>query len=88
MLDKEEKTKIIQEYGKNEGDTGSTDIQLAILSERVTLLTDHLKAHPHDYHSRRALYKILGKRRRFFSYLKKKDADRYLSLVDKLGIRV
>ena len=87
MLNKEGKLDIIKQYGIKEGDAGSAGVQIALLTKRVNLLTEHLKAHSHDCHSRRALYSLLGKRRRFLSYVNKTDIERYYSLTDKLGIR-
>ena len=87
MLNKEVKLDIIKEHSINDGDTGSAGVQVALLTKRVDLLTEHLKAHSHDCHSRHALYSLLGKRRRFLSYLNKTDIERYYSLIDKLGIR-
>jgi small subunit ribosomal protein S15 len=87
MINKEGKIDIITQHRLREGDTGSTGVQVALLTERINLLTEHLKIHSHDCHSRRSLYKILGKRRRFLSYLKKKDTERYHSLNNNLGLR-
>ncbi len=87
MINKEGKIDIITQHRLSEGDTGSTGVQIALLTERVNQLTEHLKVHSHDCHSRRALYKLLGQRRRFLSYLKKKDTKRYYSLNSKLGLR-
>lgn len=87
MISKEEKLDIITQHGLSEGDTGSAGVQVALLTKRINLLTEHLKVHSHDCHSRRALYKILGQRRRFLSYLKRRDTERYYSLNNKLGLR-
>ena len=87
MILKEEKNKIITEYATHEGDTGSPEVQVAILTERIAQLTEHLKQHPQDNHSRRGLYKMIGKRRSLLDYLMKKDIERYRTLIAKLGIR-
>ncbi len=87
MLNKEVKLDIIKEHRIKEGDTGSAGVQVALLTKSVNLLTEHLKVHSHDCHSRHALYSLLGKRRRFLSYLNKTDIERYYSLINKLGIR-
>jgi small subunit ribosomal protein S15 len=81
------KAEIIKEYGKFEGDTGSTEVQIAILTERINHLTDHLRTHQKDFHSRLGLLKMVGQRKRLLSYLTKKDLDGYRSLIAKLGIR-
>lgn len=82
-----DKTEIISEHQAREGDTGSTEVQVAILSKRVAHLTDHLRTHKHDFHSRRGLLKLVGKRRRLLKYLQKKDVERYRALIAKLGLR-
>lgn len=87
MLKKEEKTAIINEYARHEGDTGSPEVQIAVLTKRINDLTEHLKAHKKDYHSRRGLYKMIGQRRSLLNYLQKKDIERYRSVIGKLGIR-
>ena len=87
MLQKEEKNNIIAQFRLKEGDTGSTGIQVASLTESISQLTEHLKTHPHDYHSRRALLKMIGHRRRLLTYLNKKDPSRYYSLTAKLDLR-
>ncbi len=87
MLQKERRNNIITQFGRKEGDTGSTEVQVALLTEKISQLTEHLKIHPHDYHSRRALLKMIGQRRRLLSYLNKKDSDLYYSLTTKLGLR-
>lgn len=84
---KEEKTSIIQQYATHEGDTGSPEVQVAILTERIRQLTEHLKQHPKDKHSRLGMYKMVGKRRRLLDYLMRKDIERYRALIAKLGIR-
>lgn len=81
------KTEIVKEFGKFEGDTGSTEVQIAILTERVNHLTGHLKGNHKDHHSRLGLLKMVGKRRRLLNYLMKKDLDGYRALIVKLGIR-
>ncbi len=86
-LTKEEKNELIGTYHRHEGDTGSPEVQVAILSRRITQLTDHLRAHKHDESSRRGLLKLVGQRRRHLAYLKRKDATSYLALTDRLGIR-
>jgi len=87
MLEKERKGDIITKFGLREDDTGSADVQVALLTERITQLTEHLKVHPHDHHSRRALLKVIGRRRRLSAYLSKTDSARYYSLIARLGLR-
>ena len=87
VLVKERKTQIIGSYRKHESDTGSPEVQVAILSERITYLTEHFKVHAKDHHSRRGLLKLVGQRRRLLDYLKSKDAERYTDLIGRLGIR-
>ncbi|MBQ1448425.1 MAG: 30S ribosomal protein S15 [Erysipelotrichaceae bacterium] len=87
MLTKEEKSAIIKEYARFEGDTGSTEVQVAILTAQINRLTEHLKVHKKDYHSNRGLLMMVGKRRNFLSYLRDKDVNRYRELVQKLGLR-
>lgn len=87
MMTKDRKTEIIQENRIHETDTGSPEVQIAILTERINQLTEHLKAHPHDNHSRRGLFKMVGARRRLLDYLTKKDIERYRAIIAKLGIR-
>ena len=87
MLTKEEKTAIIKEYARFEGDTGSVEVQVAVLTARIQELTEHLKTHHKDHHSRRGLLKMVGQRRGLLDYLKKTDIERYRALIDKLGIR-
>ena len=84
---KEQKTNLISEYRTHEGDTGSPEVQIALLSNRINYLTEHFKSHAKDHHSRRGLMKLVGRRRRLLDYLKKTDLDRYRSIIDKLGIR-
>ncbi len=81
------KEKIIKEYGKSEKDTGSTEVQVALLTQRINDLTDHLKAHKKDHHTRRGLLMLVGKRKRLLQYLENQDVERYRSLIDKLGLR-
>ena len=87
MISKEKKQAIIAEYGRTEGDTGSPEVQVAILTARIQELTDHLKANPKDHHSRRGLLKMVGQRRGLLDYLKKTDLEGYRALIEKLGIR-
>ncbi len=87
MTTKERKEELIKEYGKSEGDTGSVEVQVAILTDRIRTLTEHLKVNKKDHHSRRGLLKMVGKRRRLLAYLKKKDIERYRSLIERLGLR-
>jgi small subunit ribosomal protein S15 len=87
MLTKEEKTAIIKEYAIAEGDTGSPEVQIAVLTADINKLNEHFKVHKKDYHSNRGLLKKVGKRRDLLKYLKRKNIDRYTTLVDKLGLR-
>ena len=87
MISKELKTKIIDQYKRDEKDTGSPEVQIAILTERINELTEHLKVHPKDNHSRRGLLKMVGKRRNLLNYLAKKDINRYREIVKQLGLR-
>ncbi|MDE7221390.1 MAG: 30S ribosomal protein S15 [Oscillospiraceae bacterium] len=87
MMQKDQKTSIIQANRTHENDTGSPEVQVAILTERINQLTEHLKVHAHDNHSRRGLYKMIGKRRSLLDYLARKDIERYRALIAKLGIR-
>jgi small subunit ribosomal protein S15 len=84
---KEQKSNIITEYRVHDSDTGSPEVQIALLSNRITYLTEHFKTHAKDHHSRRGLLKLVGKRRRLLDYLKKTDVERYRTIIDKLGIR-
>lgn len=86
-LTKEEKAVIVKEFAKSEKDTGSAEVQIAILTEEIKNLTEHLKEHKHDYHSRRGLLKKVGQRRSLLNYLKNKDVTRYREVVKKLGLR-
>jgi len=80
-------TEIVAEYGTHESDTGSPEVQVALLSERINHLTEHLREHKHDHHSRRGLLVLVGKRRRLLDYLRREDVERYRSLISKLGLR-
>jgi small subunit ribosomal protein S15 len=86
-LNKTQKTTIISDYRTHESDTGSPEVQIAILSERINYLTEHFKTHAKDHHSRRGLMMLVGQRRRLLDYLKTKDVKRYRDLIEKLGIR-
>jgi len=81
------KEEIIKKFATKEGDTGSPEVQVALISDRITYLTDHFKTHAKDHHSRRGLLKLVGQRRSLLQYLKKKDVNRYRSLIQELGIR-
>lgn len=87
MITKEKKTAIIEQYATKAGDTGSPEVQIAVLTARIAELTEHLKENQKDHHSRRGMLKMIGKRRGLLDYLKKKDIERYRSLIEKLGIR-
>lgn len=87
MMLPEEKTAIMQEYAMHEGDTGSPEVQIAVLTKRINDLTTHLKEHKKDHHSRRGLLKMVGHRRNLLNYLQKKDIMRYRAIVEKLGLR-
>lgn len=84
---KDRKTEVIGTYKTHDGDTGSPEVQVALLSERINYLTEHFKSHAKDHHSRRGLLKLVGQRRRLLDYLKRKDTDRYSELIRRLGIR-
>lgn len=86
-LEKDEKTSIITDYQVHGTDTGSSDVQVALLTERINQMIEHLKTHPHDHHSRRGLLKLVGRRRRLLAYLHSKDKDRYRALIKRLGLR-
>ncbi|NAZ85294.1 30S ribosomal protein S15 [Kineococcus indalonis] len=86
-LDAETKKKIMAEYATSEGDTGSPEVQVAMLTQRIRDLTEHLKTHQHDHHSRRGLLLLVGQRRRLLQYMAKKDINRYRSIIERLGIR-
>ena len=83
----DKKTEIIKDFQVHDKDTGSADVQVAILTDRIRYLTEHLKAHPHDFHTRRGLMKLIGQRRRFLRYLARENANRYQALLSKLGLR-
>jgi small subunit ribosomal protein S15 len=86
-IDTATKEKIIAEYATAEGDTGSPEVQIALLTHRITELTEHLKDHKHDHHSRRGLLLMVGRRRRLLKYIAKQDITRYRSLIERLGLR-
>ncbi len=83
----ENKDEIIREHATHEGDTGSPEVQVAVLTRRIQHLTEHMRVHKHDFHSRRGLLKMVGKRRRLLKYLQKKDVERYRTLISRLGLR-
>ena len=87
MLTKESKQEIMKKYAMHEGDTGSPEVQIAVLTARITYLTEHLKTHKKDHHSRRGLLKMVGHRRRLLSYLSKKDISRYREIISQLNLR-
>ena len=87
MISKDKKTTIINEFARTPGDTGSPEVQVAVLTARIQELTEHLKQHPKDNHSRRGMFKMVGQRRGLLDYLKKKDINRYRALIEKLGLR-
>ncbi|MFV0380526.1 MAG: 30S ribosomal protein S15 [Anaerorhabdus sp.] len=87
MLSKIEKTKIMKDFALFEGDTGSVEVQVAVLTAQINTLTEHLKIHKKDYHSTRGLMKMVGKRKKFMTYLREKDVNRYRELVKRLGLR-
>jgi small subunit ribosomal protein S15 len=86
-LDKEQKKGIITTFATHEGDTGSSDVQIAVLTERINQLSEHLKVHKHDHHSRRGLMKLIGQRKRLLSYVNNNDVNRYRDIITKLGLR-
>jgi len=86
-LEKQRKSTIINENAINKNDTGSPEVQVALLTERINILTQHLATNKHDYHSQRGLYKLVGRRRRLLAYLNKEDVGRYKKLISKLGLR-
>ena len=88
MLTKNQKVEIVNKFGKNNTDTGSTEVQVALLSERINSLTDHLRSQPKDFSSRRGLLKLVGQRRNFMNYLKNRNSKRYTALTKKIEIRV
>ena len=87
MISKEQKEQIVAQNGRTAGDTGSPEVQIAILTARINELTEHFKANPKDHHSRRGLLKMVGQRRGLLAYLKKTDIERYRALIEKLGLR-
>ena len=87
MVSKEKKTAIMEEYARTPGDTGSPEVQVAVLTARIQELTEHLKENPKDHHSRRGMLKMIGKRRNLLAYLKDVDIERYRSLIERLGLR-
>ncbi len=86
-LTKEAKLEIVQKHGRSDADTGSAEVQIALLTRRINELTEHLRTHPKDHHSRRGLLKLVGRRRRFLNYLQKKDLEGYRALIRELGLR-
>ncbi len=86
-LTKEAKTQIIAEYARSDGDTGSAEVQIAVLTTRIAELTEHLKTHKHDHASRRGLLKRVGRRRRLLDYLRREEVDRYRDVISRLGLR-
>ena len=86
-LTTEAKGEVIKQYQTHEGDTGSPEVQVAVLTRRISDLTEHLKVHKHDHHSRRGLLLLVGRRRRLLNYIQKKDISRYRSLIERLGLR-
>ena len=87
MITKEQKEQIVADYGRTAGDTGSPEVQIAILTARINDLTEHFKSNPKDHHSRRGLLKMVGQRRGLLAYLKKTDIERYRTLIERLGLR-
>ena len=87
MITTEQKKEIIEKYGRSEGDTGSPEVQVALLTARINDLNEHFKIHPKDHHSRRGLLKMVGQRRNLLAYLKSKDIERYRKLIEQLGLR-
>jgi len=86
-LTRENKSALIEKYGRNSDDTGSSEVQIALLTERISYLTDHLRLHPKDHASRRGLLKMVGQRRRLLDYLRRKDSESYRKLLEELGLR-
>lgn len=86
-IDKETKSKVMEEFARHDGDTGSPEVQVALLTRRITQLTDHLRVNTHDESSRRGLLKLVGHRRRLLAYIRRNDFQRYMALTDRLGIR-
>jgi small subunit ribosomal protein S15 len=87
MITKEKKTQILKDFALKEGDTGSPEVQIALLTANINNLTEHMKEHKHDYHSYRGLMKMIGRRRNMLNYLRNEDIDRYRSLLERLGLR-
>ncbi|OHD07475.1 MAG: 30S ribosomal protein S15 [Spirochaetes bacterium GWD1_27_9] len=87
MITVDRKKELVKDFGKSEKNTGSTEVQIALLTERIKYLTGHFKDHPKDFHSRRGLLMLVGRRRRFLDHLKKKNLDSYRDLIERLGIR-
>lgn len=87
MITKDQKAELVKQYGKSETDTGSAEVQVAILTARIKELTEHMKSHKKDFHTRRGLLMLVGKRRRLLSYIKKNDIENYRNLIKSLGIR-
>ena len=87
VLTKEDKAKIVKKFGKGDGDSGASEVQVALLTERINYLTEHLKTHKHDHHSRRGLLMLVGKRRRLLDYLAKSNLEGYRTLIKQLGLR-
>jgi small subunit ribosomal protein S15 len=87
MITKEKKTQILKDFALKEGDTGSPEVQIALLTANINNLTEHMKEHKHDYHSYRGLMKMIGRRRNMLNYLRNEDVDRYRSLLERLGLR-
>ncbi|MFC2011815.1 30S ribosomal protein S15 [Chloroflexota bacterium] len=86
-MDKEKKTEVVEKYAQHKGDTGSTEVQVALLTERINQLTGHMVANRHDYHTQRGLLKLVGRRRRLLAYLVNEDVSRYRKLIKQLGLR-
>ncbi len=86
-LTQEQKSELIAKFGANQQDTGSTQVQVALLTQRITELTEHMKTHPHDHHSRRGLLKMVGRRRRLLTYMQRHDLEGYRALIKELGLR-
>ncbi len=87
MIAKEQKAQVMEEYARHQGDTGSPEVQIALLTGRITQLTDHLRTHSHDESSRRGLLKLVGQRRRLLAYIRRNDFPRYMALTERLNIR-
>ncbi len=87
MITKDQKTSIIQEHARTPGDTGSTEVQVAVLTERINQLSEHMRVHKHDYHTERGLLMLVGQRRRHLAYLSRRDIQRYRAVLNKLGLR-